>query len=124
MLLAMGLSLASTAGVSVDSDGDGAPDNSDNCTLAKNANGMSEAGSSCVAQEDDDGDAYGNACDNDLDQDNNVLTSDLTAALIELGNASPANGADVDCDGTVLTGDLTIILAGQGGSPGPSGFNP
>lgn len=125
MLLAMGLSLASTAGVTIDTDGDGASDPSDNCTLLQNANGNSEPLSSCVAQEDDDGDQFGNICDQDLDNDNTTLAADVAAVFASFGSDGlAAGGADFDCDGTVLAADVAKVFAAFNGNPGPSGLVP
>ncbi len=50
----------------IDSDGDGVPDDVDNCITAPNPN-----------QEDSDGDLCGNHCDADYDQDGLVSITDF-----------------------------------------------
>ena len=57
----------------VDTDGDGVPDNADNCTLVFNPD-----------QRDTDGDNYGNICDADFNGDLMVDLSDLSLFEVEL----------------------------------------
>lgn len=51
------------------------------------------------------------ACEFDLDDDNNVSTSDLLALFAQWGTDGPA---DFDGDGTVGTSDLLILFANWG----------
>ena len=98
-----------------DSDGDGVPDNADNCTEIENAD-----------QRDTDGDAIGNACDADITNDCQVNFGDL-AALKSGFFPRPYNpDADFDGDGFVNFGDLATMKAtffnGPDPGPGPSGL--
>ena len=99
-----------------DTDGDGVPDVSDNCTLVPNAD-----------QRDTDGDNYGNICDADLSGDGMVNAEDL--ALLKTVFFQPAPGiepfvladhADFNGDGSVNAGDLGILKASFFSPPGPS----
>ena len=90
-----------------DSDGDGVPDASDNCTLAANA-----------AQRDTDGDGIGNACDADLNNDCVVNSQDLGLLSAVFFSADP--DADFNGDGVVNAGDLGLMKQQFFGAPGPS----
>jgi hypothetical protein len=90
-----------------DSDADGIPDKSDNCTLVANPD-----------QRDADGDGYGSMCDADLDNDHIVIYSDL-AIFKQAFDTSDAN-ADFNGDGVVDALDLEILKEQYFGPPGPS----
>ena len=90
-----------------DSDGDGVPDKSDNCTLVANSD-----------QRDADGDGYGSICDPDLNNDHIVNATDL-AILKQAFGSSDAN-ADFNGDGVVDDLDLTMLKTQFFKSPGPS----
>ncbi len=85
--------------ISNDDDGDGIPDEEDNCPKAANAD-----------QDDNDGDLMGDACDPDDDNDGSKDVDDCEPTN---PNVSPkklelCNGQDEDCDGAVdeTFGDL------------------
>jgi glucose/arabinose dehydrogenase len=89
-----------------DSDGDGEPDSSDNCTLAVNAD-----------QRDTDQDGFGNLCDADLNNDGVINVLDLGLLKSEFFGSSP--DADFDGDGAVNVTDLGILKLSYFGAPGP-----
>lgn len=86
----------------LDSDADGFPDGSDNCALTPNP-----------AQENTDGDAYGNICDADLDNNGIVESHDYTllghAWLAEPGDLNWNPDADLDSDNRVDINDYTLM---------------
>lgn len=94
-----------------DTDGDGLPDQLDNCSLVPNP-----------AQQDTDGDGYGNACDADLNNDGQVEFADL--ALLRGALGSTGSPADLDASGTVNFPDLALFRGLSGRAPGPSGLAP
>jgi hypothetical protein len=114
---------ANSAGASVsitvlaDTDGDGIPDNLDNCTLVYNP-----------GQLDADGDGYGNACDADLDQSGLVSATDFAIMRSVIGMSAASNptaaAADLDGSGTVTVADFAILRRYVGKPPGPSGLHP
>jgi hypothetical protein len=80
-----------------DSDGDGIPDDTDNCVNVANAD-----------QCDTDGDGFGNMCDADLNNDGIVNFIDfglLKAAMFTQENPD----ADLNCDGLVNFVDLGLL---------------
>lgn len=93
-----------------DTDGDGIPDRSDNCTLVANND-----------QRDTDNDGFGNICDPDLNNDLIINAADL-ALFRELFGTSDEN-ADFNGDGIVNILDYGILSANFFGVPGPSGLN-
>jgi hypothetical protein len=94
-----------------DSDDDGVPDRTDNCTLQANP-----------LQRDSDGDGFGNRCDPDLNNDKRIDFADL-AELKNLFFSSDEN-ADLNGDFKVDFADLAILKALFFGQPGPSCCNP
>ncbi|MEM6640406.1 MAG: hypothetical protein AAF610_10940 [Pseudomonadota bacterium] len=100
-----------TAGL--DSDGDAVNDDVDNCLLAVNPD-----------QFDADGDGFGNACDQDINNDGAVnfedlgLLRDVFFSVPTDGNWAP--GADFNNDGAVNFQDLGLMRAGFFDPPGPS----
>ncbi len=94
-----------------DSDGDGVPDASDNCTLVVNPD-----------QTDSNGDGFGNACDADLNNDNviNVVDLGLLRTVFFTNDAD----ADFNGDGVVNVIDLGVMRQSFFGAPGPSGVAP
>ena len=95
----------------VDTDGDGVPDNADNCTLVFNPD-----------QRDTDGDNYGNICDPDFNQDLIVNATDLIYLKSNFFTTDP--DADLDGDGVVNSIDLAILRSFYFKPPGPSGLVP
>lgn len=93
-----------------DTDGDGVPDNLDNCTLTANP-----------SQCDSNGDGYGNACDGDLDNNGATNAADVVILRSQLGSTGP--DADLNCNGYVNAQDRTIQRALLGKPPGPSGLH-
>lgn len=79
-----------------DSDGDGLPDNADNCVAVDNPR-----------QRDADGDGIGNACDADLNNDCFVNGLDLGALKTAYFSADAV--ADLNGDGAVNAVDLGIM---------------
>ncbi|MEM7083144.1 MAG: dockerin type I domain-containing protein [Pseudomonadota bacterium] len=90
-----------------DSDGDGADDGSDNCTLTANA-----------SQLDADSDGYGNACDADFNNDCATNFVDFAA----LSNAFLSTNAlyDLNGDGSVNFLDISFFSTLFLTEPGPS----
>ena len=119
-LLAFGLSISSFADDPPDQDLDGVPDTSDNCTLV--TNGPSGSTGSCDAQEDGDGDGYGNPCDTDFNNDGATGLDDLNAMLVEAIAGGTDPNFDPNCDGASGLDDLNKTLgdAIAGKVPGPS----
>lgn len=102
-----------------DSDGDGVPNTTDNCTLVANP-----------TQCDSDGDGYGNHCDGDLGPGTgNGFTNaqDTTLFRVQLGKPSVGPGynkADINCNGAVNAQDTTLFRGLLGRPPGPSALVP
>ena len=96
-----------------DTDGDGVPDSSDNCTSVSNP-----------SQLDTDGDGYGNLCDGDLNNDGSTDTLDLNlyklAHRSAVGDANYDIDADFNGDGVINTLDLNIYKGLHRLPPGPS----
>lgn len=90
------------------SDGDGIPDNQDNCILITNAE-----------QIDTDGDGYGNACDADFDQNCVVNFLDISAFTEEFLGENEL--FDLNGDGAVNFLDYIVISQSFLQPPGPSG---
>ena len=93
--------------ISIDTDNDGIPDTSDNCTLVINP-----------AQRDTDGDGYGNYCDPDFDQSGVVNAADLAYMRTHFFTTDPL--ADLTGDGGVNAADLAIMRTMFFKPPGPS----
>jgi hypothetical protein len=97
------------ADVPPDTDGDGVPDASDNCTLVGN-----------LAQVDADGDGYGNACDPDFNNDGFVTAADYLLLRAKLNK--PDAIIDLNGDGVVTAADYLILRGRLNQKPGPSGL--
>ncbi len=106
-----GRSISTLLTVLPDSDGDGVPDSSDNCTLVANP-----------TQLDADGDGYGNICDADLNNSGRVTVTDYTILRNRLNTNDPV--ADLNGSGLVTTTDYTILRNALNTPPGPSGLHP
>ena len=89
-----------------DADLDGIDDALDNCTNAPNPD-----------QRDSNEDGYGNVCDPDLDDDDDVDSADLD--LMKSAFFGTDADADLDGDGTVDFLDLGRMADFYGGVPGP-----
>ena len=96
-------------GLAEDTDADGVPDLTDNCTLVANAD-----------QRDTDGDGFGNICDADLNNDCMVNARDFLIMRSRLGTDDP--DADLNADGRVNPADVMILRDSLGAPPGPSGI--
>ena len=119
-LLAFGLSISSFAGAPPDTDLDGVPDTTDNCTLVPN--GPSGSTGSCDDQEDGDGDGFGNPCDTDYNNNGATELTDLNSMLVEAIAGGTDPNFDPNCNGASELGDLnqTLVDATAGQVPGPS----
>jgi len=93
----------------VDSDGDGIPDDADNCLLIPNG-----------AQRDTDGDLFGNYCDPDFD--NNLIVNAADLAFLKINFFTTDPDADLNGDGVVNAADLAILKTMFFSPPGPSGL--
>ena len=107
-----------------DTDGDGVPDDSDNCILI--ANGPLAQGPwapRCDAQEDGDMDGYGNPCDGDFNQDFARGIDDLGEIYAASVQVSTDPQYDFNCDGGVGLDDVaqSFQWSVQLDVPGPSG---
>ncbi len=94
----------------VDTDADGVPDDTDNCTQLANPQ-----------QTDSNGDGLGNACDPDLNDDCVVNFADLAALKAVFAPNPPDADADFTGDGLVNFGDLARMkqLFFTSPTPGP-----
>ena len=117
-----------------DSDGDGIPNDLDDCPFAANVDQgdgdgdlVGDACDDCLLvanadQRDTDGDGYGNRCDADLDGDGVVNFRDLARFKARfLGDDADA---DFDGDGVVNFADLAILRLGFFLPPGPKATSP
>ncbi len=99
----------------VDTDGDGVFDGSDNCSLKANP-----------TQLDSDHDGFGNQCDCDFNQDNFCGGPDFTLFIGCFNKPTGGNpvceAADMNGDGFVGGPDFTLFVGGFNKPPGPSGL--
>jgi hypothetical protein len=92
----------------VDTDGDGVPDETDNCPTVSNPD-----------QADSNGNGIGDACDappaciGDLNNSGAIDASDLAILLGAWGGA----GGDLNGSGSTDASDLAILLGGWGNCP-------
>ncbi len=99
--------LGSVTTLADDPDGDGVPALADNCLNVSNP-----------AQRDTDGDAIGNSCDPDFDNNCSINFGDLAYLKQEFLGNDP--DADLNGDGSVNFGDLAILKAMFLAEPGPA----
>jgi hypothetical protein len=102
-----------------DLDGDGIPDERDNCTEIPNPD-----------QRDTNGDGYGNPCDADVDGDGRVTTTwgappygDVESIQITIARGVYSPDHDLDGDGKVDGDDVAWASAVLFLKPGPSGLS-
>lgn len=117
------LLLAGTA-QAADDDGDGAPNEFDNCVLEANGPSLPDPGGN--SQLDVDQDGFGNLCDADFDNSGLVSQPDYIAFLAGYGKSEGDPGYDpaTDLDGDGVTGipDFSRFLDAYEDPPGPSGY--
>ncbi len=134
-----GLATSLVAVVNSDEDGDGVPNDQDNCPLTANAGqedgDNDDVGNVCdnctlvanADQRDTDTDGFGNMCDADLTNDNAVNLSDFSSFRAAFGKTAPLNPedehADFNGDGAINLSDFSLFRASFGGAPGPSGLD-
>ena len=95
-----------------DTDSDGVPDATDNCTLDANTN-----------QLDSNGDGFGNRCDPDFN--NNGIVDSQDGALLKAAFGSSAfPDRDINGNGIVDSQDGALLKARFGQPPGPSALAP
>ena len=84
-----------------DTDGDGVPDDMDNCILAFNP-----------SQYDSNGDGYGNFCDPDLDNNNVINFIDFNAITAAFSSTpgAPNWNPDADLNGNDIINFIDIAL--------------
>ncbi|GAF98160.1 unnamed protein product, partial [marine sediment metagenome] len=118
----------------LDTDGDGVPDEIDNCPTIFNIGQLDDdndlVGNLCdncsvlsnADQRDTDDDGFGNMCDADLNNDGLVTVTDF---LILRGVLNTADqDADLNGDGLVTVTDFLILRGQLNQPPGPSGLAP
>jgi len=99
------------AGPASDVDGDGVPDNLDNCSLKANP-----------AQDDTDGDYCGNICDCDYNQNGAVTIADFGQFAVVFGTTGHALQQHVEpisADNAVNIVDFGSCFVGRFDQPGP-----
>jgi len=98
-------------GAELDSDGDGIPDSTDNCTIHANP-----------TQFDADSDGYGNRCDSDFNNDQMANMLDFGLFRNALSTHDPE--MDLNDDGFVNILDFALFRILLNQPPGPSGIAP
>jgi hypothetical protein len=119
--LAVALALTSYA-KTPDTDLDGVPDQTDYCDVDPNG----PSGGACSAQEDGDGDGFGNACDTDTNNAGQTDLGDVSTTLAQSKIGGTILNYDFDCDGVTALPDVSKALADSkvGKIPGPSCDHP
>ena len=107
-LLAIGLSFGTFAGSVPDGDGDGVPDQFDNCDTLPN--GPLAQTDNCDGQEDGDLDGYGNPCDYDTTQGGFAALPDLAEVLDNVSLTSTNLEFHFTCSGFTALPDLARAL--------------
>ena len=118
-LLAIGFSFSAFSGSAPDADADGVPDAYDNCVDTPNGPLLSTG--SCVNQEDNATNGYGNPCDTDVNHDGGTGLDDLSMTIVAQGNGA-GDINDFNCDNGVGLDDLSFSILQQNQAPGPSGL--
>jgi uncharacterized repeat protein (TIGR03806 family) len=111
-MLLLALALIASQSRAADQDGDGVPDEMDNCTLVPNP-----------TQCDSDGDGYGNRCDGDLNNNGATNAQDVILLRAQLGQPSLGptySTADLNCNGAVNAQDVGFLRVLLGKPPGPA----
>ena len=98
------------AGPQTDTDGDGTVDSSDNCSNVINA-----------GQDDTDGDACGNLCDADYDDDGTVNFIDFSAFSFAFGSSDLEKDHTEPVAGNINFIDFSFFSNAFASTPGPSG---
>ena len=125
-MLALGIPIASSAGLTQEGDEDCLPEVLDGCSMdSRNVTPP------CVPC-DSDSDGYGNACDPDFNQDFSVNAVDFgmffVPAFKGLDPGPWPQGMDMNCDGSVNAADFGMFFVPKfkgalgGTNPGPSGL--
>jgi hypothetical protein len=104
-----------------DTDGDGAPDDQDNCSAVANGPLLRDAGGK--SQYDANGDGYGNRCDPDFNGNGIVDSQDGSLLRAVFGSAAYPD-RDLNGNGLVDSQDGALLRNLFGLAPGPSGLLP
>ncbi|MBL8199876.1 MAG: hypothetical protein JNK40_02800 [Chromatiales bacterium] len=102
-----------------DADGDGAPDERDNCRAVANGPVLRDAGGN--SQLDTNGDGYGNRCDADFNNNGVVDSQDGALLRVAFGSAGYPD-RDLNGNGIVDSQDGALLRVAFGQPPGPSGL--
>lgn len=100
-----------------DADGDGIPDDQDNCIDVSNGPRIPDRGG--YSQRDTDLDGYGNVCDPDFDNSGLVDQDDVVLLRGAFGSETAAD-QDLNGDGVVDAFDIPLFRTLYGKAPGPS----
>jgi hypothetical protein len=116
LLAVFALAISSPA-LAQDADGDGTLDADDNCINVANGPSIPDYGGNI--QLDTDGDGYGNVCDGDLDNNDQINWDDVGSMTAVFFSSDP--NADLNGDGVVNFLDLGALAArGLFVAPGPT----
>jgi len=122
-LLTIGISSVAMSGSIQDADGDGVPDQYDNCSAVTNG----PLAGACDGQQDFDLDGFGDSCDPDWNDDGIVGGADFLAFSAAFGSTPVAPNwnphVDTNCDNIIGGGDFLVFSARfTPGVSGPSGL--